>query len=422
LVSGAADQEFPRSLLAEPGESRSMRLPGPPPRHFYSLDILRGLAALSVVFWHWQHFFFDRGTEPASLSTSRLPLYGVFWPLYTEGWRAVDLFFCLSGFIFYWLYAEKIGKGLVSAREFSLLRFSRLYPLHLLMLILVAGGQFLFRARHGSFFVYQDNDAYHFVLQLFLASNWGLERGDSFDGPIWSVSLEVLLYFYFFVLCRLGLQRWWHLALLALFGLLLLPFAFVLAHGVFCFFMGGLTYYAVDRLLQSGLSVRALRGIIASTVVAWLVVPPAIFHGLLVRAYHALFPTGEPRVFGKHLFAAVVDQVDFLSTNLILFPMTVATLALVEARRGSLGKRLSFLGQISYSSYLLHFPLQLGLVLVGSSFAPGSRFYESPASLILFFCLLIPLSLGSYHLFEKPAQFLLRARLLPPTGPKPGGR
>src|SRR5262249_54324308 len=32
------------------------------PRHFYSLDALRGVAALVVVFWHWQHFFVS-GTE-----------------------------------------------------------------------------------------------------------------------------------------------------------------------------------------------------------------------------------------------------------------------------------------------------------------------------------------------------------------------
>ncbi|MDF7795325.1 hypothetical protein [Pseudomonas syringae] len=24
----------------------------------YTLDVLRGVAALSVVFWHWQHFFY----------------------------------------------------------------------------------------------------------------------------------------------------------------------------------------------------------------------------------------------------------------------------------------------------------------------------------------------------------------------------
>ncbi len=26
------------------------------PKHLYSLDVLRGIAALAVVFWHWKHF------------------------------------------------------------------------------------------------------------------------------------------------------------------------------------------------------------------------------------------------------------------------------------------------------------------------------------------------------------------------------
>jgi peptidoglycan/LPS O-acetylase OafA/YrhL len=185
------------------------------PARFYSLDALRGVAALAVIFWHWQDFFFH-GTQPdPQFSAPRQPFYSLFRPFYTDGWRAVDLFFCLSGFVFHWLYAQKISDRAVSAREFSVLRFSRLYPLHLVTLLFVAGAQVIWLQRSGSFFVYKDNDLYHFGLQLMMASNWGLERGPSFNVPIWSVSVEVFLYALFFCACLLTRQRWLQLAAFA---------------------------------------------------------------------------------------------------------------------------------------------------------------------------------------------------------------
>src|ERR1700675_2139648 len=108
-----------------------MRRPaGEDMRRLHSLDSLRGLAALSVVFWHWQHFYALTGRWQPGWQRSSEPLYEFFRPLYDEGWAAVDLFFPLSGFIFFWLYGESIRERRIVASEFALLRFSRLWPLH----------------------------------------------------------------------------------------------------------------------------------------------------------------------------------------------------------------------------------------------------------------------------------------------------
>src|SRR5256885_5143960 len=145
---------------------------------FYLLDALRGLAALSIVLWHWQHFFPAESFRP-----ERQPLYPLLVLFYSNGSRAVDLFFCLSGFIFFWLYAEKISSARISGCEFFMLRFSRLYPLHVATLIFVAAAQFIRWHATGSFFVYPQNDAYHFLLHSALASSIGLQRGDSVNRP-----------------------------------------------------------------------------------------------------------------------------------------------------------------------------------------------------------------------------------------------
>jgi peptidoglycan/LPS O-acetylase OafA/YrhL len=43
------------------------------PTRFYSLDVLRGLAALAVVLYHWQHFFYT-GSTLGVITMDALPL------------------------------------------------------------------------------------------------------------------------------------------------------------------------------------------------------------------------------------------------------------------------------------------------------------------------------------------------------------
>jgi peptidoglycan/LPS O-acetylase OafA/YrhL len=210
--------------------------------HFYCLDVLRGMAALVVVVWHWQHFFNHEQFHP-----EQQPFYAVLKPLYLGGWQAVDLFFCLSGFVFFWLYSAKIHARQTTAWAFAVRRFSRLYPLYFATLLAVAVAQWVVRARFGHYLVYTANDPYDFGLQLLMASNWGLERGASFNGPAWSVSVEVLLYAVFYWASRRGLIQPWHLALFVLLGyggtLLPGPGPSEIGGGVFSFFMGGLAYH-----------------------------------------------------------------------------------------------------------------------------------------------------------------------------------
>ena len=96
-------------------------------RTFHTLDALRGIAALIVLFFHAGFFF---GVAPPA-----------------EGYLAVDLFFAMSGFVIAYRYEADLARGL-SLGGFVALRLRRLYPLFLLGTILgvlpalaaVAGG------------------------------------------------------------------------------------------------------------------------------------------------------------------------------------------------------------------------------------------------------------------------------------------
>jgi peptidoglycan/LPS O-acetylase OafA/YrhL len=130
--------------------------------HLYLLDILRGLASLAVVVFHYQHFYFVGSSLPGSFSTSREPFYAFMSIFYNDGWRAVELFFVLSGFIFFYQYEEQIRRRSVGRYKFFVLRFSRLYPLHFVTLLLVAAGQLISTAIDGQPVVYACNDVPRF--------------------------------------------------------------------------------------------------------------------------------------------------------------------------------------------------------------------------------------------------------------------
>ena len=82
-----------------------------------SIEGLRGVAALMVVFFH--AFILARwGGAPAQ------------WGIVQNAWLFVDLFFVISGVIMAAVYGERLRNG-AQLRGFFIKRFFRLYPLHL---------------------------------------------------------------------------------------------------------------------------------------------------------------------------------------------------------------------------------------------------------------------------------------------------
>jgi peptidoglycan/LPS O-acetylase OafA/YrhL len=92
----------------------------------------------------------------------------------------------------------------------------------------------------------------------------------------------------------------------------------------------------------------------------------------------------------------------------IVFPLTILFFALHETMSEFKYHYFSWLGEISYSSYLLHFPLQLFFALaVVRGFLPISV-GNSPLFLLVYGGILILLSLIVFRGFELPVQRMLR--------------
>ncbi|HIV70480.1 MAG TPA: acyltransferase [Candidatus Aquabacterium excrementipullorum] len=352
------------------------------------LELMRFACALSVLVWHYQHFYYVGGV-PAGFSREVQPWFEWLQPLYHHGFLGVQAFWCLSGFIFFWKYAEPVAGGRVAGWRFAALRFSRLYPLHLLTLLIVAALLAVYHRRVGGDYVYANNDALHFGLQLFMVSDWGSGFDWSFNGPIWSISIEILVYAIFFGLCRLGLVRWWHaVAVIAatgvVYALKLTMHPVVLC--LFFFYLGGLTQLVHQALLSLAPGrQRAAQAVIGLALVA----------GTVLAATGLLRPM---------FYVALLTP----AAALLL-------LAWVHPRSARAASLISTLGNTTYASYLLHFPLQLLLAT-----AVGAPLVEhlplaSPWWLLGYLSVVFALATVVYRRIELPAQDWLRARLLPAT-------
>ena len=368
----------------------------PAPERLYLIDILRGLASIAVVLWHYQSFFYP---EPDIYMTdySREPLYSVLSLFYTSGDAAVQLFFVISGFVFFHVYQSHISNGRVAAYEFFALRFSRLYPLHFATLIIVLTGQQLSHSLDGRYIVSPYNDPWHFGLHLFFASAWGLEKGLSLNGPVWSVSVEVLLYAVFFVFCRALAAR----------QKLLLP-------AVWASWVLATVIVVIDRVASVTLVASAASFFFAGGMAAliWRETKSQIdpLHGAAAAAL----------VFVLAMAAWYLHVIKGNAFEAVAFPSVVLALAYWQSRHPDSGRPIRLIGDITYSTYLIHFPMQLFMILAIRSFGLTVDF-ASPLVLIAYLAAVIASGVVVYREFELPAQRWLRQRLLTGSQTKLGG-
>jgi len=353
-------------------------------RHYFSIDLLRGFAAIAVVFCHYQYFY-SKGAETASElgNASRQPLYAVFWPLYAHGQYAVMLFWVISGFVFSVVY---VGKR-PGARSFFVHRFSRLYPLHFATLIAIALVQGCSFRALGHFQIYAYNDLRHFILNLLFISGWGFQRGVAFNFPIWSVSAEIVIYWVFFlslpVLFRNGLMG---------------PLVFAVS------------FFAINAAHPPTPVPRC--GL-------YFFLGCCVF--VILKSWRAAAPALCTASIGLTGILFALDRKFFLGEHyLLLFPAVVLILGYIDEtfNLGAVKSRLAWIGESTYSIYLLGLPLQATLMLIlETAGIDRPRLADHVWFLVAYVALLLVLARLSYLHLELPLRTLLRKRMLPdPVG------
>lgn len=354
------------------------------------LDSLRGIAALSVAVFHFNigSIFNNAFTNSAGLM--------------------VDFFFVLSGYVIALNYQNRIN-SVLELIHFQRKRFSRLYPLHALILVAFIILELLklflshFNNSISTMAFTGQYDPKFIYTNLFLLQNV-LDTQLSWNAPSWSISAEFYAYFLWGSLFLVPSKF-----LRTIVGLLIIA---LIIYAYFTEYWGfGTTNNGYLRCIFSFMigaflpvittkNKQAFNGITTSIILLCVILlvcySPLISHSALI-----IFP--------------------------LLFAMLIYALTQTDQNSNIIGvlrnRHLVFLGTISYGIYMIHWILwrivgivavfifqvpvvegdngQLGLLLSHSTF-------QLAILHIIGLALLVFLAAQSHRLFELPAkQFLM---------------
>ena len=342
------------------------------------IKILRFISALAILIWHYQHFNYPL-TDSSRIIDQ--PFFNILKIFYTKGYMAVNFFWCISGFIFFWKYGEKI-KNITFAIFFKS-RFSRLYPLHFLTLILVLILQKIYFYHIEDLYIYKNNDFFHFILQFFMASNWGFENASSFNGPIWSISIEVIIYGFFFILLKtLKNSILVNLSIILICLVIKIFYEHQASQIVDCalfFFTGGCVSFFINYLENM------------SRIILKLLLAPIIFF--------LIYLIIDRQIYNLNNFNYIFQ--------LIFFPLTIFFFCDISSKNKNISNLFSFLGNLTYSSYLLHFPVQL-LITIFFIYSGKEIPFFNNYFFIFYISFVLSISWISYNYFENPMKNYIR--------------
>jgi peptidoglycan/LPS O-acetylase OafA/YrhL len=295
-------------------------------QRFASLDGLRGIAALCVVGHH-------------------LNVVGGFteWNFFGNSYLFVELFFVLSGFVIAHGYAYRPK---FEVRQFFVLRSFRLFPLHVVMLLVVLALE-LGKWAAWQYGVALNNEPFsgrnaleEFLPNLLLLQAWWPSFYTvSFNFPSWSISVEYYVYLIFaatlFSAGRFKLLFWFLLFSLGIYWMTFSdrPIPHPVARGLQGFFGGALCYFMV-RNASAYIKPRwAWLAVVEITVVI------AAVWFLAMSLYHKQVPVGWMAMCG----------------------LLVVVLSFESGAVSRLLKNAFFsqMGKLSYSIYLTHYPVLL---------------------------------------------------------------
>lgn len=321
------------------------------------LDILRLLAALAVLFFHWLYAAPKSGEVTAFESTP------VSW-LAAYGFLGVQLFFIISGFV---IFLSASGR---TAFAFAAGRATRLYPAFWAGAVLAAGTLLL-----------TAQEAPNELLPRFLANltmfpeRFGQSR---LDIVYWTLALEVEFYALVFLFLIVRRRHWldtffplWAIGMLGttlfLPGIARLP----LAGETFSLFAGGAIIAIIAR---SGWSILRGAGLIASVI------------GGVIATIRQVGPGREP-----DSVSPVVAAVAVVLLFVLVYVLTRPKVAAVHVP----GSRL--IGALTYPIYLVH--AVFGYALLNLWVDPDSIWPGIAAALAV----VVAVSAGIHYLVERVA-------------------
>ena len=355
--------------------------------HNPALDGVRGLAIILVMLFHLLYSNPVHGSRVAML-------LGM---LTRTGWIGVDLFFALSGFLLTGILFDSLGDRRYF-RNFYLRRLLRIAPLYYgtLFVLWIYFHAWPNKLPLGLVALYLQNTSlwWHHVYP----SNpmvWTLQA-------YWSLAVEEQFYLAWPIIVFL-VRRRTSLMWVSLAGALLAPLCrgLLLAHGASYEALLKLTFCRQDSLLCGAWLALAIRG----------TAPDAVLRYARVLFFTALAACIAIAVYDRNFDFATNPHVNRFGYSLLALAGTALIgMALRKNSTASVwfaAPSLRWFGRYSYGLYLWHW------IVVALTADLGADFFAHrslPAALVRLaravaqLCIILPLAIGSYHLYEK--QFL----------------
>jgi len=353
-----------------------------------ALTGIRALAALLVLGMHTEQ------NVPAGLDS--------FLPFFARGYLGVDFFFVLSGFIITHVYFASLASPSRSAAQIFLWhRFIRLYPVHITVL---AGLVAVVSLAHAAGFTFNNPQEWQWnelLWQLTLLHAWGVTASPGWNAPSWSISAEWFAYLLFPLLAPA-------LVWVRERGIALLIAAAALAGTALLFAMA-------DWTLNTWVGAPALARVFGEFVCG-----AALCRALALSNKLAL-PRGDilaTSAFVAFLFGASLGLQDFALVALLALTIlgTALSSGYVTQILGS--RALVWLGEISYSVYMVHFPIliiirRLWEWLGFAQWQVVGHIFAFAATVVL----ILALAAALFYVVERPARSRLRDQMgkLAPT-------
>ena len=340
-------------------------------------DLFRFLLAFSVVLFHYKHFAIGQALQlPASDFAP--PFQNNLQYFYSYGYHAVIVFFFLSGYVLT-KQAESNRDTPFEARQFIRKRLARVYPAHLASLVIMCLFSLWVAVNHYSYFITYNDNLSSFLFSLFLLNGVGLVPDNSFNLPAWSLSVEMICYVSFAIICRTVNRQTPVFILGVLLGAIIVegssdPNVDNVGNG-FIYFFAGCTTATLIRPSGSSRVFKALIGGVMSITIA---------------------------VFLIFITLDLKPGPQKLTWVLICLPFLITGIDLIDSTIGKT-RPLKMLGLLSFSIYIWHFPIQASMYYMceANYLSCSQNWYNSETTLFVYLILTLFASVASLHTVER---------------------
>ncbi|MCB1784009.1 MAG: acyltransferase [Alphaproteobacteria bacterium] len=352
----------------------------PYPADLPVLTSLRFWAAYGVAFFHYCVI---------SIGNTGIDVMNI--PVISKFHLGVDFFFVLSGFILTHVYREKLAQGKISIRDFYIKRIARVYPVFMTIFFLTLIELYGFYAL-GVTDKPESVTPINFILYTLGLHAWLNIEIAKFNPPSWSISAEWFAYLLFpFMLWGMG--RLHYLVQLCI-SVLCAVICWELAEKV----LG-------EPLTQLTFNMGILR-ILPEFLFGMALYQAGLRYRLRLHSTAAFFA-----LVGIMLLAMAFLIPDY---GIVIIFGAIILLGAEQGRAGYTGpltrKNPVYLGEISYSVYLLHIPmLEMTLSILKTLHLPDD---SAMAAIALCFIGIIPAAMLSYAVIEHPARIYIIKRFV----------